>query len=300
MSTSSKQEKKIIRQSQVQDDGASNDLLSVENAIEEAIEESNEEICGEIKSVGEQIASIGETLKKKSEDELDYTLSDEDVEKLRGPKGDAYELKESDIVEIASKVKIPTVEIKTVVEKTTVTKEIPIVTEIVKEVAMHQTPEEIRDSLEGLVGDERLKYTAIDGLEELLKSKGAKEIRLIGGPGGIFMYVNGVKKGIMKTFNLKAGTGMTLVYTVVNGMPTITFNSSSSGTNVYGEVVTPVGTSATLAHAPTAGTLRLYLNGLRIKEGTSATNGDYSVSGATITFFFTPAGNQTVLADYSY
>ncbi len=71
----------------------------------------------------------------------------------------------------------------------------------------------------------------------------------------------------------------------------------SSGTSVYGEVVAGSGTAWTLANAPTAGTLRLYANGQRLKEG--AIPADYTLSGTNITTNNSWALG-TLLADYSH
>lgn len=69
---------------------------------------------------------------------------------------------------------------------------------------------------------------------------------------------------------------------------------TSSSTSVYGEVVAGSGTSWTLAHTPTTGTLRLYANGQRLTETV-----DYSRVGAAVTTITSWAAG-TVLADYSY
>lgn len=75
--------------------------------------------------------------------------------------------------------------------------------------------------------------------------------------------------------------------------------SSSSGTNVYNEVVSGSGTAWTLAVIPTPGTVRLFANGQRLIPQAGANANDYSISGANITTVdsFT-AG--TLLADYSH
>lgn len=68
-----------------------------------------------------------------------------------------------------------------------------------------------------------------------------------------------------------------------------------SGSNaIYNEVVSGSGTSWTLAHTPTTGTLQLYANGQRLMETT-----DYTLSGTTITTL-TSWATGTLLADYLY
>lgn len=71
----------------------------------------------------------------------------------------------------------------------------------------------------------------------------------------------------------------------------------SSGTQVWGEVPTGSGTTFTLAHAPTAGTLRLYRGGSRQLIGVG---NDYTLSGVTITFFASVSAGENLQADYSY
>lgn len=70
-------------------------------------------------------------------------------------------------------------------------------------------------------------------------------------------------------------------------------------TEVYNEV--PAGTlngtntDFTLANTPTAGTARVYLNGLR-----QAPTTDYSVTGAVITFVVAPQASDVILVDYKH
>src|SRR3990167_6686209 len=72
---------------------------------------------------------------------------------------------------------------------------------------------------------------------------------------------------------------------------------ASVGRHVYNE--TPSGavngsnTSFTLAAAPTAGTLQLYRNGIRLKEGAS---NDFTLSGSTITMNQAPEAGDALLA----
>ncbi len=86
------------------------------------------------------------------------------------------------------------------------------------------TPTQVRDKLKGLSGDERLDISAIKGLE-----KGAnimdKSIQLIGGGRGIQLKVNGVKKGLVKTINLIAGTNITITHTIANGRNDLLFDA---------------------------------------------------------------------------
>jgi hypothetical protein len=76
-------------------------------------------------------------------------------------------------------------------------------------------------------------------------------------------------------------------------------NAVSAITKVYNELPTVTGgsTAVTLANAPTAGTQRIYLNGIRQTPGSG---NDYTISGANITFSNALTGTDTVLADYEY
>ncbi|RLE37649.1 hypothetical protein DRJ17_06095 [Candidatus Woesearchaeota archaeon] len=56
-------------------------------------------------------------------------------------------------------------------------------------------------------------------------------------------------------------------------------------------------TEYTIANTPTAGTVKLYLNGLRQEAGSGK---DYTISGTTITFAVAPEAGDVLLADYQY
>lgn len=70
--------------------------------------------------------------------------------------------------------------------------------------------------------------------------------------------------------------------------------SGTGGTSVYNEVVAGSGTTFTLAHIPTAGTLRLYARGQRLLPTT-----EYSLASATITTVL-QWGAGDIYADYVY
>ena len=73
------------------------------------------------------------------------------------------------------------------------------------------------------------------------------------------------------------------------------------GVSVFNEKPTVVhnSTTCTLLHAPTAGTTRVYVNGLRMEDPL-----DYSVLGTTVTFTFqlktTPHQSDVVVCDYQF
>ncbi len=93
----------------------------------------------------------------KKKDEFDLSISPELRKKL---KGDSYTLTTKDKAEIASKIKVPIVK--------EITHEIPIVTEIVNNIENKETPEETRDKLSSLKGEERLDKKHIKGLDTLI------------------------------------------------------------------------------------------------------------------------------------
>lgn len=91
--------------------------------------------------------------------------------------------------------------------------------------------EEIRDKLESLEDENRLDASAIKGLDDLVK-KHKGEVKIIHGPLGMQLYVDGVKKGWIKTVNFKAGTNIAIAHSKVNGLDTLTFTSSGGAGSV--------------------------------------------------------------------
>jgi len=89
-------------------------------------------------------------------------------------------------------------------------------------------------------------------------------------------------------------------FDVVGGELTF-IGSAAAPTQVYGE--TPSGTingindEFTLANAPTAGTLRVFLNGLRMREGSG---NDFTVTGTTLTMLQIPETDDDLQVDYLY
>jgi hypothetical protein len=107
---------------------------------------------------------LEESKKKEDEEEVIYSISDEDRAKLKGDKGekgekgdkgDNYNLTETDKEEIALQIEVPIVE--KVIE--------------IKEVAIKDTPEEIKIKLETLKDDERLSAKAIKDLDFIDQAK---------------------------------------------------------------------------------------------------------------------------------
>lgn len=70
---------------------------------------------------------------------------------------------------------------------------------------------------------------------------------------------------------------------------------SPGGTTAFGEPVSFMSFTGTLAHTPTAGTVRLFRGGARQRQGV-----DYTISGATITLTLAASPGEEFLADYAY
>jgi hypothetical protein len=99
---------------------------------------------------------------------------------------------------------------------------------------------EVRDELEMLEGDNRLSFKAIWGLDTLVENL-RNEFRgmmkktgagAAGGGRGVFVYINGVKKGITSSLNIAPGLGVSLSWSKVNGLDTLTINASGGGVTV--------------------------------------------------------------------
>ena len=132
--------------------------------------------------------------------------------------------------------------------------------------------EDVRNKLELLEGEERLKVGAIDGLDKLLneKMKATQNVFMGGRQGqvGYNMFIDGAKKGKAVNTNFIAGTGVTLSHSEANGRNDVTINASA--TTNFADSETPSGTvngindTFTLANTPTAGTVRVYVEGERV------------------------------------
>lgn len=79
---------------------------------------------------------------------------------------------------------------------------------------------------------------------------------------------------------------------------TATIPGGGSTTQVVNEVLGTGDNSTTvfnLAHTPTAGTVAIYKNGIRMQL-----TGDYTISGGAITFLIAPEQGANLTADYYY
>jgi len=109
-----------------------------------------------------------------------------------------------------------------------------------------------------------------------------------------------VEESMINIFNAPV-SGKVLGYTA-NGLEWVDKETTDAITEadvITGE--TPSGlidganTTYTLANTPVAGTVRVYLNGLRQEEGSGK---DYQISGDTITFAVAPDSGDILLVDY--
>jgi len=103
-------------------------------------------------------------------------------------------------------------------------------------------PQEVRDLLELLQGEERLSVDAVRGLTEELTALRERPTGARGIPSpGLRFLIDGVKKGLISNMNFKAGSNMAIAYSKVDGQDTITFTASGGGPGGI-TVETPTGT----------------------------------------------------------
>ncbi len=106
----------------------------------------------------------------------------------------------------------------------------------------------------------------------------------------------GIAKGAAGTFNF-VGAGVTAA--VSGGVATVTIPGGGGSAVTFVDGETPSGAvngsnqTFTLAATPTAGSVHLYLNGVRLRAGT-----DFTISGATITMVAAPQTGDWLHADY--
>lgn len=166
------------------------------------------------------------------------------------------------------------------------------------------SPEEIRDELELLQGNDRLDKAAIKGLDEEIKRlESLPRGGTVGGAKGIQVQVAGVKTMLnSQTVNFIAGSNVTITSSIVSGVTTLSFSASGSSAN-QSDNETPTGTIDgvntvfTLAHTPSpAARLKVYLNGAFQTAGGE----DYTLSGSTITFINPPLTASVLRVFYDY
>ncbi len=159
------------------------------------------------------------------------------------------------------------------------------------------TPEETRNKLETLTGDERLDKSAIKGIDEALAQIAST---------GKATFVSGTAKPIrltndgtlidknIRNLNFK-GTAVTSIVRNADGTIDITLDAGAGSTTpVNNEVVSGSGTTFTLAYTPTVGSVNLYGYGQRL-----TLTEDYTISGKNITTINSFDAGK-ILADYRY
>lgn len=183
-------------------------------------------------------------------------------EELKGEKGDSikgddYVLTEKDKKEIAKSIDVPIVE--KIIEKTIV--EQPIVTNEIKEVAINETAEQVRDKLEGIKEGEKLSIQAIQDLSKMLEE---------------------IKGNIT---NVSSRVGTSLISKRIRFIDDETPSGTVNGSN----------TIFTISKAPETGSLKVYRGGIRLRV-----TEDYTFSGKTITFTIPPVTGEILLADFRF
>jgi opacity protein-like surface antigen len=139
---------------------------------------------------------------------------------------------------------------------------------------------EIENGLPRLASIERDVVEINAALREAVKAK--KPITFVGGARGIYLYVGGVKKGIMNTLNFVAGTNMAIAHSRVNGRDTITFTASGGGTTVETPAETVNG--STTVFTVTAQPKWIVADGITYYEGAG-----YSYSSLQVTMDIAPS-----------
>lgn len=266
------------------------------------------------------------------EDRLDEELPKvtDIIERMKGDKGDSptqdellelieplipdplpaekYILTNEDKESIASKVKIPTVKVQEIVREKTIVKEVPQITNIIREIALQDTPEELFEKINASdfkISPDRIdldlgKYdediaTLQNRTQLLVQITGGLDRRIsqinLSGGGGTWGTITGTlsaQTDLQTALNAKQGT-ITLTTTGTSGAATLIGNTlnipqytAGTGTVTSVSVVSANGLAGTVATATTtpAITLSTTVTGLLKGNGTAisaATSGtDYS------------------------
>lgn len=146
--------------------------------------------------------------------------------------------------------------------------------------------EEVRDLLETLKDEDRLDASAIKNLPQFVEKI---QTGLPAGPQALWALTDVNIAGITAGQHLEWNGTQWIAVTP----------AGSTGTPVWGENLTSQGpgTVYTLAHTPVSGTVRVFKGGAYQQAGAG---GDYTLSGATITFNTATQDSEVILADYSY
>jgi hypothetical protein len=120
---------------------------------------------------------------------------------------------------------------------------------------------QVRDSLEVLQGDDRLDVSAIKGIEGLA----GKDVKFVGGSRGIYLYVNGVKKGLMNTLNLVPGANVSMNYTRANGRNDLTISATGASLSILSATGTVDDSNTTFTFISTP--VLVVVNGATYRHG---------------------------------
>lgn len=171
-----------------------------------------------------------------------------------------------------------------------------------------ETSEDIRNKLELLYGDERLKREAISGLDDYEEvARLAKEPRLGGGGSGprpILIQAKGVTVDKNVRHINFIGTAVVSAVRSRDGVLTITLNGGggSAGTQVLEEVPTDSGDhiNFTIAQTPLDGTFRLFRGGAR--QQSIGTSPDFTLTGKNLvlTTALDVANGEQIIVEYQY
>lgn len=135
----------------------------------------------------------------------------------------------------------------------------------------------------------REEFTELTAAELLWVQTGSAGILLLKEQSSAPAATPGYGKIYVKTDNL-------LYYLNDSGVE-VQIGAGATGTQVWSEAVTFSGAIGTLAHTPTAGTLRLYRGGARQQAGGG---NDYTLAVATITLSTAADPAEVFVADYTY
>ena len=162
--------------------------------------------------------------------------------------------------------------------------------------ALGKIPKETAQTIAEKLNKEEgiIEQSVIIGLQDALRKiaeKGGGKVVSIGGRTGVFLYVDGAKKGIQNTFNLKAGTNTTLGYSTVNGLPTITINSTAGGSGFTELSAVGAVDGSNVAFSFSQVPSYIVADGIWLKELDSNGQAQWSAVGLNITMVNPPASS---------
>ena len=148
--------------------------------------------------------------------------------------------------------------------------------------AKEETAENVRDLLETLSGEERLKIDAIDKLREELdrleKEIKSKNQTIIGGARGVGVLDEGQTVALSAQWLNFTGAGVSVSNVGNQTVIQITGGGAGSTTPIQeSDTITDLTTIVTLAHAPYTGTLMLYINEAFVDPSRYSVNGSNAI-----------------------